>query len=494
VSVLVVGAGPVGLSLACELERHGVDFRIVDAAAVPTAVSRATDLHARSLELWDFTGIADAIVDAGLVITGVPLFSGGREVARLDFGGIDSAFPAAISLRQRDVEELLRDHLAARVEWMSPVEYAGQDEEGVDVQVAGKLVRARYLVACDGVHSCLRQALGIPFEGGDYPGRWAVMDARVDGWPYDEAELPVFLDADGFWAMPLPGGPLRLFFRDDDAGDLPDVADAQRVIDRHVPGGARIREAENLHCFQLHHRVAASFRSGRVFLAGDAAHAMTPVNGQGMNTGIQDAFNLAWKLRLALDGAAACVLDTYETERRPVAQATVTGSGEVHEANLLTGGAADERDHALAAAFATPAQVLAAVEEGHELHTAYPDSELVAGRFDPVSGGLLPGRRVPSTTSLRQLLRVPGLQLWLWDGEGAPELAERLSQRLHVRVFAEAEEKLLPRNAVYVIRPDGYVAFRCEPPDADWLDDRLGQLWNRQHRGRRPPTGPAPHA
>ncbi|HSJ72781.1 MAG TPA: FAD-dependent monooxygenase [Miltoncostaeaceae bacterium] len=217
-------------------------------------------------------------------------------------------------------------------------------------------MRASFVVACDGVHSRLREAAGIPFEGGDYPGRWAVMDAEVDGWPYGPAEIPVFLDGDGFWAMPLPGGRLRLFFRDDAAGEAPEVADAQAVIDRHVPGGASIRTADNRACFGLHHRVARRYRAGRVLLAGDAAHAMTPVNGQGMNTGVQDAANLARKLRLALDGAPPVVLDSYEAERRPVAVAAVEGSGAVHEANLLTGEAAAARDLSLVVAFAAPAR------------------------------------------------------------------------------------------------------------------------------------------
>ena len=234
--VLIAGAGPVGLSLACELQRRGVSYRIVDAAPARMVVSRATDLHARSLELWDHTGIADGIVDAALPITGVPLFSHGRQFTRLDFGGVDSVFPAAVSLPQHDLEDLLCAFLDGGVERGNAVEVLRQDDECVSVRIGDEAGEVRYLVACDGVHSGLRDALDIPFDGAEYPGRWAVMDATVDGWPYDPGEIPVFLDADGFWAMPLPSGRLRLFFRDDDAGEQPEVADAQAVIDRHVPG------------------------------------------------------------------------------------------------------------------------------------------------------------------------------------------------------------------------------------------------------------------
>lgn len=518
VPVLIAGAGPVGLSLGCELERFGVAVRIADAAPERAAVSRATDLHARSLELWDHTGVAEAIVAASLPITGVGLFSGGRQVARLGFGGVDSAFPAAVSLRQRELEVLLEEHLDAVVERGLAVEIESQDDDGVVATVGSKQVRAGFVVACDGVHSGLREALGIPFDGGEYPGRWVVMDAAVDGWPYEPGEIPVFLDGEGFWAMPLlSGGRLRLFFRDDGAGERPEPTAAQRVIDRHVPDAPEIADAENMACFTLDHRVAGRFRAGRVLLAGDAAHAMTPVNGQGMNTGVQDAYNLAWKLRLALDGAPPAVLDSYESERRPVALATVAASGAVHEANVLGGEAAAARDRGLAAAFATPAEVLAAVEAGHELGIAYPESAVVAGGMPAGALGVLPGRRVPdagpllrpdgSSTSLRELLRTPQLQLWVCAGAGeheaAIELAERFARALRVTVFVIADsapatpdgvESLADpalrahgrlgavSNAVYVVRPDGYLAFRCEPPDAAWLADRLSSIGVRALR------------
>jgi 2-polyprenyl-6-methoxyphenol hydroxylase-like FAD-dependent oxidoreductase len=511
VGVLVAGAGPVGLTLACELERQGVEHRILDAAPERAAVSRATDLHARSLELWDHTGVAQAIADQGLPITGVPLFSGGHEVARLDFRGIDSPFPAAISLRQRDLEALLADRLGTVVERGRTVELLGQDDDAVTVRAGEEELRAGFVVACDGVHSELRDALGIDFEGADYPGRWAVMDARVEGWPYERGELPVFLDHEGFWAMPLPDGAVRLFFRDDDAAAEPDPADAQGVIDRHVPGDARIVEADNCACFQVQHRVAKRFRAGRVLLAGDAAHAMTPVNGQGMNTGVQDAYNLAWKLALALDGAPDALLDSYEAERRPVAQATVEGSGRVHEANVLAGDAAATRDRALAAALATPAQVLAAVEAGHELAVGYPDSPAVGGDAPACVPGVLPGGRIPdagplvradgSPTSLRELVRDVRLQLWLCAGSSgaarALALAERLAARVVTTVFVIADTPPAGRSGVeviadpglhahgrlgavadaaFVVRPDGYLGFRCEPPDEARLAAHLESL------------------
>jgi 2-polyprenyl-6-methoxyphenol hydroxylase-like FAD-dependent oxidoreductase len=439
---------------------------------------------------------------------------------------VDSPYPAAVSLRQRELEALLSRHLEAEVERGAAVELIGGDADGVDARVGSDTVRADYLVACDGVHSGFRQAVGIAFEGGDYPGRWAVMDAAVDGWPYGAGELPVFLDHEGFWAMPLPDGRVRLFFRDDAAAEVPAVADAQGVIDRHVPGGARIREADNRAVFLVHHRVAHRFRAGRVLLAGDAAHTMTPVSGQGMNTGIQDAYNLAWKLRLALAGAPDAVLDSYDGERRPVAVATMKASGEVHEANVLSGDAAATRDRALAAALSTPERVLAAVESGHELVVAYDPSPVVGGEVAAGGLGVAPGQRVPdagpliradgSTTSLRELLHDPDLQIWLCAGTdtglAGTEAVQGLASQVSTLVFVVANRPQERRgsveliadpglrghgrlgavaNAAYVVRPDGHLGFRCEPPDADRVAGYLSGLGLAPGGARESRSGPA---
>ncbi len=397
------------------------------------------------------------------------------------------------------------------MEWGRAVAVARQEADAVVARVGDEEVRVAFAVACDGVHSGLREAVGIPFEGGEYPGRWAVMDAVVHGWPYGPGEIPVFLDAEGFWAMPLPDGGQRLFFRDDAASDAPEVADGQAVIDRHVPGGARVVDASNRACFRLHHRVAARYREGRVLLAGDAAHAMTPVNGQGLNTGVQDAANLGWKLRLAIDGAPPEVLDSYEAERRPAAIAAIAASGAVHEANVLTGGAASARDLALAATFASPARTVAAVEAGHELAVAYPDSPIVGGDPPPGGVGVGPGGRVldagphvrpdGAVTSLRELLRAPGLQLWVLTGAGPPgealALAARLAPLVTARVVlagelpspAPAGVEVLADAALsahghlgveeptaFVVRSDGFAGFRCAPPDDGRISRRLGHL------------------
>src|SRR5262245_59508678 len=284
-TVLVVGAGPVGLTLALGLARYGVACRVVDRSPGPTTISRATEVHARTLELLDAFGLAQEFLTAGLVMRAVPFFPDGRPVPRLDVEGIDSPFPAKLSLPQRDTERILLRHVeAAGVPVQRGWELLTLRDRGGAVAATRRgpdgredEVAARWLVGCDGFHSAVRAAAGIPFEGEDYPGLWAIVDARLDDWPYPTDQIPVFLGEDGFWAAPLPGGWIRLFFRHAGAGPLPGPEEVAQILARYVPGTTRVRELTGPATFRIHFRVAQRFRAGRVFLAGDAAHVCSPV-------------------------------------------------------------------------------------------------------------------------------------------------------------------------------------------------------------------------
>jgi 2-polyprenyl-6-methoxyphenol hydroxylase-like FAD-dependent oxidoreductase len=485
--VLIAGAGPVGLALAVELTRHGARCRIVDAQPAPRgAFSRATELHGRTLELLDLAGIADEVVAAGVRVTRIPFYSRGDEVAALDLRGADSPLPASLVLGQSETEGILRERLVrAGVVVEDGRRLAGfsQDGEGVVAALQGpdERVRVRYLVACDGMHSGVRETLGIPFEGGDYAGRWAAADASVEGWPWDDDVVPVYLDGEGFWAMTLPGGRKRLFFLHRDAGDAPTAAEAQGVLDRHLPDATRIRGLAEARCSDLHHRVAARYRDGAVFLAGDAAHVATPVAGMNMNTGIQDAFNLGWKLALdCAGGAAAGLLDTYEAERRPVAEAMVAAVDAIQEGNLLEAPpAVDHRDRALAAQLATPAAQTDLAEEGHELHLSYADSPIVGA-----GGG---ARVVPDPPALRSLLRSARHVLLVLGGDAPPAAPDlgRFAPHVDVHVVDRASDPDLRVHArlgaaddgMCLIRPDGYLALRTQPPNAVALREVLARTF-----------------
>jgi 2-polyprenyl-6-methoxyphenol hydroxylase-like FAD-dependent oxidoreductase len=203
-------------------------------------------LHARTLELLDAFGLAQAFLAAGLVMREVPFFHDGRPVARLGVEGIDSPFPAKLALPQRDTERILLEHVeAAGVRVQRGWELVTFRELG-DVVTATlrspdgreEEARARWLVGCDGFHSAVRRSAGIPFEGEDYPGLWAIVDARLEGWPYADNQIPVFLGEDGFWAMRLPGGWVRLFFRHTGASRLPGPEEVNQVTSAR-PSAAR---------------------------------------------------------------------------------------------------------------------------------------------------------------------------------------------------------------------------------------------------------------
>jgi 2-polyprenyl-6-methoxyphenol hydroxylase-like FAD-dependent oxidoreductase len=526
VPVLVVGAGPVGLSLAVELARNGTACRIVDRLPAPSPHSGATELHARTLELLDHAGLAESLLGEGIVIEGMALHTPTRCLGVLGFEGIASEFPSTMALPQHETERLLAAALTARggvVERGRTAVALEQDADAATVTVetndgARERVRAQWVVACDGAHSTLRELLGIAFEGGEYPHLWAGMNARVDGWPYPLNQYQTFLDQTQQWSGPLPGGWLRTFFRDDDGGAQPTAEHLQRVLDQHVAAPVRVREIADAAYFKLHHRLASAFRAGRVLLAGDAAHTISPAGGLGMNAGIQDAHNLAWKLALVAAGAAApTLLDSYDAERRGADLATVRKADIFQQGASADAAAARAWDRALAVQLASPLARLAMLSSEHELEIHYRESPLVAGhrvgaggrsRRRPAWDGPTPGDRIyapgllvtadGATTSLRALQRGTAHQLLILAGEAdaaalaayvalAASAKARFGRWLDAAVVVVADRPpavAAPGVAVladpafgvhghlgaaadtlYLIRPDGYLGYGGEPPD-----------------------------
>jgi 2-polyprenyl-6-methoxyphenol hydroxylase-like FAD-dependent oxidoreductase len=527
VPVLVVGAGPVGLSLAVDLARHGTACRVVDRLPAPSPQSRATELHARTLELLDHDGPADALLAEGIVVAGMAFHTQTRCLGVLGFDGIASELPSTVAVPQHETERVLAAALAARgasVERGRAVVALEQDADAATVTLerddgARERVRARWVVACDGAHSALREMLGIAFEGGEYPHLWAGMNALVDGWPFPMNQYQTFVDDTHQWIGPIPGGWLRTSFLDDGGGAQPTAERLQRVLDQHVTAPVRVREIADAAYFKLHHRLASAFRAGRVLLAGDAAHTISPAGGLGMNAGIQDAHNLAWKLALVAAGAARpALLDSYDAERRGADLATLRKS-DVFQGNDGGGDSPDARawDRALAVQLASPIARLAMLSSEHELEIHYRESPIVVGyregargraRKHPAWDGPTPGDRVHApgplvtadgaTTSLRALQRGTAHQLLILAGEAeaaalaayvdlAATAKARFGRWLDAAVLVVADRPpaaAAPGVAVladpgfavhghlgavadtlYLIRPDGYLGFRGEPPD-----------------------------
>jgi len=345
-SVVVVGAGPTGLSLALWLAGAGVRVRVVERAAKPPRTSRAIAVQARTLELYRQLGIADEVMARGRTLGAVNLWVAGEKAAHVPFGDIGtgrSLYPFVLMLPQDEHERILTAELdRAGVAVERGTVLTGFDARGdsvrahlVSAEGFVETCEASFLAGCDGASSTVRHALGLGFPGGSYDRTFWVADLEAEG-PGADGELQVALDEAGFFAaFPLPGeGHVRLigtFRTDDDAGDAREARAPAPVLSwRDVDKssleriGLRMRDVRWFSTYNVHHRVVDRFGAGRVFLLGDAAHIHSPVGGQGMNTGIGDAFNLAWKLADVLNGRAhVSLLDTYDPERRAFAERLV---------------------------------------------------------------------------------------------------------------------------------------------------------------------------
>lgn len=333
--VLIVGAGPTGLTLAIELARRGITTRVIDKMDGPAPHSRAIAIQARTLELFAAMGVVDDVCAAGVRIRGANFHLSDRQRVSLAIIGIESPYPYVIALPQNETERILRARLEAlggRIEWGVGLTALTQDGAGVTSMLAHangteEHVRSSYVVGCDGAHSAVRHLAHFPFAGGAYDETFRIADVHVD-WQGSADEMFLSLrDGHFFLVVPLDkSGRYRLFDRvpPTEATHEPTLADFQAVMDQLGPKGARLSDPTWFSAFHLHHRKVAQYSHERLFVAGDAAHIHSPAGGQGMNTGIQDAVNLAWKLAFTLRGTAKdTLLATYDTERNAVGKQVV---------------------------------------------------------------------------------------------------------------------------------------------------------------------------
>lgn len=343
--VLIVGAGPVGLVMALELARYKVPVRIVDAMTERATTSRAVAIWPRTLELMERggDGLAAELVGLGNKVTAANMLADGKHLARVPLDEIETPYPFVLMLPQSETERVLLAHLEARgVEPELGVALADFTQEGETVtatlrQADGSEATARYaaLVACDGAHSPVRHRLGLAFEGDTLGSDWAQGDFRLSGLPFPVNEFATCLHADGPAVLfPLAPGRCRVIVGLGPSTTAappppPDMAGFQALLDQRGPGGITLHDTLWSTSFRINERQVENYRVGRVFLAGDAAHVHSPAGGQGMNTGMQDAVNLAWKLALVLRGLATApvLLGSYDPERRAVGAEVIATSG-----------------------------------------------------------------------------------------------------------------------------------------------------------------------
>jgi 2-polyprenyl-6-methoxyphenol hydroxylase-like FAD-dependent oxidoreductase len=330
--VIIVGAGPTGLSLACQLIRYGIDFVIVDKKEGVTPFSKAVGVHARTLEIYEQLGLAQRAVAEGTIAAKARFLEGGKIRGEVDLSSVGkglSSYPYMLVLEQSKNERLLYDYVLAHgkdIRWQSELAELTQDETSVTAEIksaAGEtqIVEAKYLVACDGAKSPVRHLLGLKFEGNTFERMFYVADARVE-WEFSHDALQVCLAKHSIVAFfPMPGeNRYRILgsFPEEFAKDEGDILyeEIEARIKSEAGLDLDISEVNWFSTYKVHTRHVENFRSGRCFLAGDSAHVHTPAGGQGMNTGIQDAYNLAWKLAFVLEGKAdEKILDSYNAER-----------------------------------------------------------------------------------------------------------------------------------------------------------------------------------
>jgi 2-polyprenyl-6-methoxyphenol hydroxylase-like FAD-dependent oxidoreductase len=482
--VLIVGAGPTGLALALWLARLGVRVRIVDKTGEAGTTSRALAVQARTLELYSQLGLADALVERGRNVAAVNLWVSGKKVAHAEFGALGagiSPFPYALIYPQDEHERLLIDRLAdAGVEVERRTELLGIEQ--APAHVRARLRRpdgtqiacaAAYLAGCDGAHSSVREALGIGFPGGTYAHLFYVADVQASGATMN-GEIHVGLDASDFLAVfPLQDkgrarlvGTVREGGRQLDTLSWKDVS--QRVIEWMRIDVANVNWFST---YRVHHRVADHFANGRVFLLGDAAHIHSPVGGQGMNTGIGDAVNLAWKLAAVLHGRAhASILDSYEPERMAFARRLVATTDRAFTAVTSSRPMArslrlDIVPRLMPALFSFRIVRRLMFRTVSQTALNYRASSLSEGRAAAVHGGdRLPWVNADLSGVGDNFMPLTSLD---WQvhvyGDATPEIRTLCAGRklpLHVFPWRAAMARSgLRRNAVYLVRPDGYVAL-----------------------------------
>ncbi|KAI5268177.1 2-polyprenyl-6-methoxyphenol hydroxylase-like oxidoreductase [Aureobasidium subglaciale] len=474
--VLIVGAGPTGLCLALWLGRLGISFRIIDQASGPGTTSRAIIVHARTLEMYQSLGIAEDIISHGSKLENVTIAQQGQIKGSLKFGNVGtglSPFPFILSLPQDIQERVLIDHLSSAgitIERSTSLESLRQTEHGAVARVRGRDgehedIVASYVAGCDGARSTVRKSSGIKFEGGTYEQRFFVSDVNAEGH-IPTGNVNIFASGRDFCiAIPLPGEQryrvLGLVPEDVKEVDL-NFSDIQPAVENNTKLG--ITKVNWFSTYSVHHRVASQFRDRNVFLLGDAAHVHSPVGGQGMNTGLGDAGNLAWKLAACLNGKTdPAILNTYHQERVAFATELVNSTDRIFtlvQSRTIMGTIARTfmLPYVLPFAFRLPWIPTFAFKKNSQIQISYPQSDLSTGKG---AGSRLSWVEVGDSDNYESLR----ILSWIMHVYGnASEETAALSSESGVQLYrfkwSDSMSKAgLIRDAVYLVRPDGYIGF-----------------------------------
>lgn len=499
-AVLVVGAGPVGLATAAMLRRHGAAVRIVDRSTGPTPYSKAVGMHARTLEAMHALGLTEQLVSDGQPLADFRVVDAGTTILEASFAGMGSAYEFVLGIAQSRTERRLLARLrsgGADVEWQTEFLGLGQAGDPHDRQALAEVrlqrpdgreerVRCRWVVAADGGRSPVRQSAGIRFEGGDYGNAFILGDACID-WQGPREKLQFFLSPHGYLLLvPMPKGLHRIIaqtdhrYEDFQGAERPQASleELQQIVDRNGPGGIRVHSPQWLTSAPFYHRQASAARAGRVVLAGDALHLFSPLGAQGLNTGFQDAFNLAWKIAYIENGLApTSLIDSYCEERLAMARRVAAVTTRTTR-------------------YITATQPLARIVR-HVMTRALSGSNRVQRRLPQLLAGLLqaydagpnaPGQPAGALPTAGG--RVP--HAWVADGLGYRPLAAHIHGTAHtlllvvprmgvalveaLRRFCEQQRARLPFLQVCVVTREIDATPSGMPPGVTVLEDRLGEF------------------
>lgn len=529
VPVIVIGAGPTGLLVASELARRRIEVRIVDKRETRQEISKALVVQARTLEIMDLCGLIDPFLRRGYPAPGLNIGLHGSNGGAIDLQHLDTRYPYLLVIPQNETEDILEsrlNELGVQIERGLELVAVAQDGDCAtatfrDREGRVRKVQADYLIGCDGTHSTVRNAIGMVFEGEDIEFTTFLADVKLDTH-FIRSRITNFTSRRGFVSiLPFIGEYARIFAVDFAKQDVSvreklELADLQDTVDAIVPRRVAMRDPRWITRFRSPSRQVPSMRQHRIFLAGDAAHSHTPAGGQGMNSGLQDAFNLAWRLALVLRGEAPeTLLDGYHEERHPVNEQTQHATDRMFRSFVLTNPVLKAgRDLLFRCALSLPA-VQRKISEGLSNigvdYTFTKASQVERNREEAEHCGLSAGMRVPDVElwrpgepffRLHERLRHPSMSLLAYAAadrldserdliralmralehtfadrlaltiiidEGAPEDVKAGAEVLvdHKRQFASALGAV--HGSVFLIRPDGYLAFHR----TSWLPGKI---------------------
>jgi 2-polyprenyl-6-methoxyphenol hydroxylase-like FAD-dependent oxidoreductase len=479
--VLIVGAGPVGLTMASELARYGLSVRIVDKNTQRTDKSKAIVVWSRTLELLNRmgSGVADRFVQAGLKAEYANILAGGEQIAHVDLSIVDTPYKFVLLIQQSETERLLEEHLAGlggRVERQAELESFDQNADRVTCNLAHadgskESTEVSWLIGCDGAHSTVRHGLGMTFEGNTMLTDWILADVHVSGIEGPPA-VSIHWHVAGVLALfPLGGTRYRVIANVGESAcsgigehGTPSLEEVQRILDVRGSKGLVASEPVWMSSFTINERKVADYRAGRVFLAGDAAHVHSPAGGQGMNTGMHDAFNLAWKLALVSRGLCDTepLLMSYSAERSAVAKLVLEATGRATTIALMRGEAKQSiRNHIASLVFGlAPVRHLMA-NVLSEVAVGYPNSPLNSSH-DFEHRGPAPGKRAPVHEGELAVGAGPTPRFALFAAE--TDAHRGILTEFDGIVESKLRQPFDPMG-LWLVRPDGYVALRAKTGD-----------------------------